>query len=928
MRVVTKWLVVSILYALVVSCGGGGGDGITGPGTPQAVPVANVSVSGPASTVQVGKTLVLVASATDASGNVLGGRGVSWTSSSDGTATVSSAGLVTGVAVGTVTVTASSEGKAGSINLAVTPPPVAAVTVNLSATQVTLGQSPKATATLKDASGNILTDRTINWTSSQTSIATVDASGAISSLSIGTTTITAISEGIAGSAALTVIPVPVATVSVTLAASAIVIGQTTQATATTKDGNGNVLAGRVVTWSTSSAAVATVSSSGLVTGVSAGTSTITATSEGQSASATISVSPVPVASVSVTFVSSSIFIGSNTQATATIRDAGGNILTGRSIVWGSSNPSIASVNGTGSVSGISAGNASIIATCEGQSGASPITVTLAPVATVTVTAGVNVITVGGTTQAAAILKDAAGNTLIGRAITWASNSPTVATISLAGVVTGISAGTVTITATSEGIIGSDAVTVNVVPISSITVTFGSAALIVGQSTQATAVLKDANGNVLSGRTISWASNHPEIATVSASGTVTGVFTGVASIAATSEGKSGAAQITVSISTATKIQVDAGDNQAALAGSTLSLLTISVRDQGGNRLSGRPVTISVSAGGGQVSPTSGTTDANGQVSGIRWTLGKGATAQSLTFNSGGIIASANATVSTQYSLEVRYFGTQPSSEMRAAFDNAAARIRGIVTGTLGFVPFNNVSLNDCGVPIPVTLNETIKDLVIYAQVKTIDGVGKLQARAGPCFIRSVSRLTVIGTMEIDADDLNSLIMTGRLESVVLHEMLHAVGIGTLWTEKTPSLLQGAGTLDPRFLGSLGTNACEQSGGTGACAGGVAVENCIGIDGCGAGTQDSHWRELTFVTELMTGYIEQQGVFMSLSNISVQSLADLGYIVNSLSADAFVVPNSGLRQSIRSAITSGISHWDKVVGPVAEISAGGRITRLSQ
>src|SRR5207244_2553493 len=187
------------------------------------------------------------------------------------------------------------------------------------------------------------------------------------------------SEGRTGSAAVTVNPVPVASVSLSPAAVSAAVGQAVQLTATPRDANGNPLSWRVVTWSTSNAAVATVTASGqatvgVVTGVAAGSATITATSEGKSATATATVTLVPVASVALTPAAATITVGGMQQLSAVTRDAAGNTLTGRVVTWVSSNTSVATVTSSGLVTGQLAGSATITATSEGKSGTSAITV--------------------------------------------------------------------------------------------------------------------------------------------------------------------------------------------------------------------------------------------------------------------------------------------------------------------------------------------------------------------------------------------------------------------------------------------------------------------------------------------------------------------------------------------------------------------------
>jgi len=256
--------------------------------------------------------------------------------------------------------------------------------------------------------------------------------------------------------------VPVASVAVSPASASVQVGQTVQLAATPRDANGNPLSGRAVSWASSNTAVATVSGSGLVTGVTAGSATITATSEGQGGTATITVSTVLVASVTVSPATASVQAGQTVQLAATPKDANGNPLSGRTVTWASSNSAVATVGGSGLVTGVTAGSATITATSEGKSGTSAITVTApapAPVASVTVTPAPASVPTGQTVQLTATLKDANGNTLTGRTVAWASNNTAVATVTGSGMVSGVTAGTASIAATSETVTGTSALTV-------------------------------------------------------------------------------------------------------------------------------------------------------------------------------------------------------------------------------------------------------------------------------------------------------------------------------------------------------------------------------------------------------------------------------------------------------------------------------------
>ena len=514
----------------------------------------------PSSTIIVGATVQLEAITKDASGITLADRAVTWTSSNNGVATVSSNGLVTGIAAGgPVTITATSEGQSGTAAITVSPvplAPVASVTVSPPSSTINVGAAVQLAATTKDANGNVLTGRAVTWTSSNNGVASVSSNGLVTGVaSGGPVTITAASDGQSGTAAITVSPVPlapVASVTVSPPSSTINVGATVQFTATTKDANGNVLADRAITWTSNNNGIATVSSNGLVTGVaSGGPVTITAASEGQTGTATITVSVVPlapVASVTVSPPSSTINVGATVQLAATTKDANGNVLTGRAITWTSSNNGVATVSSNGLVTGVAAGGpVTITATSEGQNGTSSVTVTLVPVASVTVSPPSSTINVGATVQLTATTKDANGNALTGRAVTWTSSNSGVASVSSNGLVTGVaSGGPVTITAASEGQSGTASVTVTPVPVASVTVSPPSSTIDVGATVQLTATTKDANGNVLTGRAVTWTSSNSGVATVSSSGLVTGVAAGgPVSITATSEGQIGQSDVTVS-----------------------------------------------------------------------------------------------------------------------------------------------------------------------------------------------------------------------------------------------------------------------------------------------------------------------------------------------------------------------------------------------
>src|SRR5205085_1590944 len=175
-----------------------------------------------------------------------------------------------------------------------------------------------------------------------------------------------------------------------------------------------------------------------------------------------------------------------------------------------------------------------------------VTATVVPIAAVVVLPASASAPVGGSVQFVAVPLDSTGTALGGRVIAWASSNTSVASVNDGGLATGLAAGSATISATSEGHSGTAACTVSAVtvPVASVTVSPPSAAVAAGQTVQLTATPKDASGNALTGRTITWTSGTPSVATVSTGGLVRGVAAGSATITATSEGKSGTSAVTV------------------------------------------------------------------------------------------------------------------------------------------------------------------------------------------------------------------------------------------------------------------------------------------------------------------------------------------------------------------------------------------------
>jgi len=236
-----------------------------------------------------------------------------------------------------------------------------------------IGHQVQFAATATCRCGDTLIDRPITWQSSDPAVALAYPTGLVIGARRGTAVISAMSEGISGEASIVVLTNP-GTVTVEPAVVTLDIGETAQLTAVVRDPDGNILNLPVV-WGSWDPTVVSVDANGLITALNPGTVNITATSEFAVGVAVIAVRR-PIYSVEVTPPEATVPVGDTLQLTATPRDEWRYpvALLGRTVVWMSGDPAIATVNATGLVTAVAPGAAIISATCEGKTGSAQITV--------------------------------------------------------------------------------------------------------------------------------------------------------------------------------------------------------------------------------------------------------------------------------------------------------------------------------------------------------------------------------------------------------------------------------------------------------------------------------------------------------------------------------------------------------------------------
>ncbi len=472
-----------------------------------------------------------------------------WTSSATSIATINSAGLATAVAVGSTTIQATSGSINGSTGLTVTAPVLVSIAVTPANPSIAAGtqQQFTATGTYSDGSKQNLT-ASATWTSSATSIATINSAGLATAVAVGSTTIQATSGSINGSTGLTVTAPVLVSIAVTPANPSIAAGTQQQftATGTYSDGSKQNLTASA-TWTSSATSIATINSAGLATAVAVGSTTIQATSGSINGSTGLTVTAPVLVSIAVTPANPSIAAGTQQQftATGTYSDGSKQNLTA-SATWTSSATSIATINSAGLATAVAVGSTTIQATSGSINGSTGLTVTAPVLVSIAVTPANPSIAAGTQQQftATGTYSDGSKQNLTASA-TWTSSATSIATINSAGLATAVAVGSTTIQATSGSINGSTGLTVTAPVLVSIAVTPANPSIAAGTQQQFTATGTYSDGskqNLTASAT--WTSSATSIATINSAGLATAVAVGSTTIQATSGSINGSTGLTV------------------------------------------------------------------------------------------------------------------------------------------------------------------------------------------------------------------------------------------------------------------------------------------------------------------------------------------------------------------------------------------------
>ena len=401
-----------------------------------------------------GLTTQFAAEAVDGQGQPLDGFSFTWSSTSPHVATVHpTTGLVTAVGPGRTLVSAASGGVSDTAVVTVgSLSNVASIVVSPNPGSITaLGASLQFSAIARDAQGNVMPGVVYQWSSTNSTVASVSSNGLATGLSVGGTTITAAAIGVSGSATLAVTQVPAAIVIVPNPAIISALGATQQFHAIAVDALGRVVHGAAFSWTSSNPGVATITPvGGLATAVSSGTTMITATAGNLQQTARLTVSQT-IHSIAVFPGADTLAAGDIRQFVAVARDANGHTIPNAPLTWSTSSPSVATVSSSGLATAHGEGNALITASAGNVSGAGALNVVV--VGSIDLGPFLEThVALHGTKQFVAIVRDPAGNVLTGVRVTWSSDDPLIASIDpLTGIARGNQPGFTRISASAGNV---------------------------------------------------------------------------------------------------------------------------------------------------------------------------------------------------------------------------------------------------------------------------------------------------------------------------------------------------------------------------------------------------------------------------------------------------------------------------------------------
>ena len=551
--------------------------------SPTQATLTTISVAPSTTSVNVSADILFVATGNYSDGTTKNLTSTAqWNSSNSAVASVNATGTATGMGQGTATISATSAGVSGSAMLTVNTTgggtgsgsggsagsggssgsggsiaTLTGITILPANPSIPLNTTEALTATgsYSDGSSADITSR-VTWVSSSPATASVTTTGEVTAVAAGSTTITATLGGVSQSTVVTVTAPTITSISVGPDGPTLPIGITEQfvATAIYSDGStADLTAG--VAWSSSTASVATIDSTGLASLVGAGTTTITATVGALSDSTTVTVVNAHLTSLTLSPATATMAAGTAQQftATGTFDDGSTQILP--SVQWSSSAQGTLTVDSSGLVTAVAAGTATLNATSGSITGTASITVTSATLVSLAIAPLNSTMPTGATKQftATGSFSDSSTQDMT-TLVLWSSSNLSTASINAAGLVNSFTTGNTTIQASLGSAVQSTALTVSTVGLQSIAITPANPTIAKGTFVKFTATGTYSDGSTALLNNVAWKSSKPQLANVRSSGIARGKKAGSVTISALAFGVTGSTSLTVGTGVLVSIQV--------------------------------------------------------------------------------------------------------------------------------------------------------------------------------------------------------------------------------------------------------------------------------------------------------------------------------------------------------------------------------------
>ena len=527
-------------------------NGVTGNASFTVAPAAllSLAVSVPQPSLPLGESEPLVANGTYSDSTVTNlTQSVTWQVSPSTRATIDGKGNLTAISQGAVQVSATYQGVTTSAQVTMAPAALLSLSISAPQTSLPLGESESlvVTGTYSDTTTGNLT-HLVSWKITPPTAAKVDVYGNLTGLSQGAVQISAAYQGVSGSTQITVAPAALLSISVSVPQPSLPLGESEAlvATGTYSDASQRNLT-QSVTWQLTPPNLATIDSTGTLTGIGQGAVQISAAYQGVSGSVQLTVAPAALLSISISAPRSSLPVGESESlvANGTYSDKSVKNLT-QFATWQAAPSTTATIDNTGNLTGVNQGPVQVSVVYQGVTGSAQVKIAPAALLSLSISPAQSSLPLGESellvvtgTYSDTTLRD------VTPVVTWTITPSNMVTLEKTGSLSAVSQGTVQISVAYHGISTSAQVTVGPVGVVSISVNATQSSLSVGGTEAMTASGSFSDGSVHDvTASVTWSAGPSNIATINSKGQLQGAAQGVAQVSAAYQGISGSTPVIV------------------------------------------------------------------------------------------------------------------------------------------------------------------------------------------------------------------------------------------------------------------------------------------------------------------------------------------------------------------------------------------------